>query len=71
MVALSNLALQVVSDRTCFVPAGTGFKDAQVIVLGHIIAPEVGLPPGPDSHSSEGVMNLPSGKKIVQHMERG
>ncbi len=51
---------------------GTSFDDAKAIILGHMIAHEVGhLLLGPDSHGASGVMSFPWNKGTLTIMERG
>ena len=61
-----------VLDLAYYGGVGTGFEDAQAIVLGHMMAHEVGhLLLGPNSHSSKGVMRFPWNRKTLLEMERG
>lgn len=51
---------------------GSSFEDAQAIILGHMMAHEVGhLLLGPDSHGSRGVMKFPWDRRVLESMERG
>lgn len=51
---------------------GTGFEDAQAIILGHMIAHEIGhLLLGPGSHGNKGVMKFPWDRRVLMSMERG
>ena len=51
---------------------GTSFEDAQSIILGHVIAHEIGhLLLGPESHSLSGIMKSPWDRKVLQDMEGG
>ncbi len=51
---------------------GTSFVDAQAIILGHMIAHEIGhLLRGPQSHSPSGIMSFPWNKRVLTNMERG
>ena len=50
----------------------TGFDDAKGIILGHMIAHEVGhLLLGPGSHGESGVMSFPWDRRTLTRMERG
>ncbi len=51
---------------------GASFENAQEIILGHMMAHEIGhLLLGPNSHSRRGVMSFPWGKRTLTNMERG
>ena len=61
-----------VQDLAYYGGVGRGYENAQAIILGHMMAHEIGhLLLGPDSHSSKGVMNFPWDKRVLQDMERG
>lgn len=67
-----SLFYQRVLDLAYHGGVGTGFDDAKGIILGHMIAHEVGhLLLGPDSHGSSGVMSFPWNKRTLTLMERG
>jgi hypothetical protein len=67
-----SLFFSRVLDLAHYGGIGTGFEDAQAIILGHITAHEVGhLLLGPNSHSATGLMQFPWGRKTLQDMERG
>jgi hypothetical protein len=67
-----SLFYQRVLDLAYHGGVGTGFDDAKGIILGHMIAHEVGhLLLGPDSHGSRGVMSFPWNKRTLTTMERG
>jgi hypothetical protein len=51
---------------------GTSFENAQALILGHMMAHEVGhLLLGPGSHSATGVMSFPWNRRTLTNMERG
>ncbi len=61
-----------VLDLAYYGEVGTSFENAQAIILGHMMAHEVGhLLLGVDSHSSSGVMGFPWDKRTLKIMERG
>ena len=61
-----------VLDLAYYGGVGTSFEDAQALILGHMMAHEVGhLLLGPGSHSAKGIMAFPWDKKILTSMERG
>ena len=67
-----SLFFDSVLDLAYYGGVGTSFRDAQAIILGHMIVHEVGhLLLGPNSHSSEGVMSFPWNKRTLTDMERG
>jgi hypothetical protein len=61
-----------VLDLAFYGTVGTSFEDAQAIILGHMIAHEIGhLLLGPDSHGTKGVMKFPWDRRVLESMERG
>jgi len=67
-----SLFVARVTDLAYHGSVGTTLQDAQAIILGHMIAHEIGhLLLGPNSHSSKGLMRFPWTKKVLQEMERG
>ena len=69
-VAISLFFARVL-DLAYYGGVGTSFEDAQALILGHMMAHEVGhLLLGPGSHSAKGIMAFPWDKKILTSMER-
>ena len=67
-----SLFFERVLDLAYYGEVGTGFEDAQAIILGHMMAHEIGhLLLGPDSHGPSGVMSFPWVKRTLTQMERG
>jgi len=67
-----SLFYELVVDLAYHGGVGTSFADAQALILGHLMAHEVGhLLLGPNSHSSKGVMSFPWARRTLTDMERG
>jgi hypothetical protein len=61
-----------VFDMAFYGPVGVGFENAQGIILGHVIAHEIGhILLGPGSHSEKGIMSFPWGRKRLVDASRG
>jgi hypothetical protein len=67
-----SLFVARVLDLAYYGGVGRGYENAQEIILGHMMAHEIGhLLLGPDSHSRRGVMSFPWDKRTLTNMERG
>ena len=67
-----SLFFQRVLDLAYHGGIGASFEHGQAIVLGHMVAHEIGhLLLGPDSHARSGVMSFPWNKRTLARMERG
>ena len=67
-----SLFFKRVLDLAYYGSVGTDFEDAQGIILGYMMAHEIGhLLLGPESHAASGVMSFPWGKRTLTSMERG
>ena len=67
-----SLFFERVLDLAYHGGVGTSLEHGQAIILGHMMAHEVGhLLLGPESHGSRGVMSFPWGKRTLTRMERG
>jgi hypothetical protein len=61
-----------VYDMAFYGPVGVAFENAQGIILGHLIAHEIGhILLGPGSHSEKGIMSFPWGRKRLVDASRG
>jgi len=59
-----NLFYSRVVDMAYYGSVGGGFETAQAIILGHVLAYEIGhVLLGPGSHSESGIMSFPWGRK--------
>ena len=62
---------QRVLDLAFYGSIGTGYEDNQAIMLGNMMAHEVGhLLLGPKSHSKKGIMKFPWGRRELQRAAR-
>jgi len=67
-----NLFFARVLDLAYYGNVGADFRDAQAIILGHMIVHEIGHSLlGPNSHAASGVMDFPWDKRVLTNMERG
>ena len=60
-----------VFDMAYYGPVGGGFEAAQAVILGHVLAHEIGhVFLGPGSHSEKGIMGFPWGRKQLVDASR-
>jgi len=68
----ANIFYARVFDMAFYGPVAGGFETAQGIILGHVIAHEIGhILLGPGSHSETGIMSFPWGRKQLVDASRG
>jgi hypothetical protein len=68
----ANIFYARVFDMAFYGPVAGGFETAQGIILGHVIAHEIGhILLGPGSHSETGIMSFPWGRKQLLDASRG
>ena len=66
-----NLFYRRVVDMAYYGSVGGGFETAQAIILGHVLAHEIGhLLLGPGSHAESGIMSFPWGQKQLVDASR-
>ena len=60
-----------VFDMAYYGPVGGGFETAQAVILGHVLAHEIGhVFLGPGSHSEKGIMGFPWGRRQLVDASR-
>ena len=68
----ANIFYARVFDMAFYGPVPGGFENAQGVILGHVIAHEIGhILLGPGSHSETGIMSFPWGRKQLLDASRG